>query len=130
MQEAWLRLARYGTATAVEKPEAFLMHAALNLSIDAYRSHVRHGPHLLVEDVILLADAPDQESTLLARERLARLNQGIGRLSPKTRNVLLAHRLNDMSYMQIASVYGLSVSAVEKHIARATLQLTSWMEGW
>jgi DNA-directed RNA polymerase specialized sigma24 family protein len=35
-----------------------------------------------------------------------------------------------MSYQEIARQHRLSVSAVEKHIARATLAITSWMEGW
>jgi RNA polymerase sigma-70 factor (ECF subfamily) len=35
-----------------------------------------------------------------------------------------------MSYQEIAKLHRLSVSSVEKHIAKATLLLTGWMEGW
>ena len=40
-------------------------------------------------------------------------------LSPRTKDIFLMHRLYDMSYAQIAAHLGISVSAVEKHIASA-----------
>jgi DNA-directed RNA polymerase specialized sigma24 family protein len=56
----------------VDKPEAFLMRAALNLSIDAYRLRQSHGEEVLLEDVVLLDASPSAEALLLAREQVAR----------------------------------------------------------
>ena len=128
VQEAWIRLACY--EEPVEKPEAFLMRAALNLSIDAHRAQVRRGEELVLEDVVLVDASPSPETTVLARERIARLSACLGRLGEKTRAIFLAHRIDGMSYQQIADLHELSVSAVEKHIAKATLLITGWMEGW
>jgi RNA polymerase sigma-70 factor (ECF subfamily) len=114
----------------VERPEAFLMRAALNLSIDAHRAQVTRGEQVLLEDVVLVDASPGVEAVLLARERMARLGVCLGRLNPRTRAIFLAHRIDGMSYPQIAYQHGLSVSAVEKHVAKAVLQLTTWMEGW
>jgi RNA polymerase sigma-70 factor (ECF subfamily) len=61
---------------------------------------------------------------------VARLSVGLGRLNDKTRAILLAHRADGLSYQEIARRHGVSVSAVEKQIAKATMQLTAWMEGW
>ena len=130
VQEAWVRLACYAQEQHVARPEAFLMRAALNLSIDAHRARVTRGEELVLEDVVLVDASPSAEAVLLARERVARLGVCLGRLNPKTRAIFLAHRIDGMSYPQIARAHGLSVSAVEKHIAKATLQLTTWMEGW
>lgn len=130
VQEAWLRLARYQREQTVAEPEAFLMRAALNLSIDAFRARAVRGEELLLDDVVLIDTAPAAEAVLLAKERMARLSVCLARLTDKTRAVFLAHRLEGLSYQEIARLHGLSVSAVEKHIAKATLQLTSWMEGW
>jgi len=130
VQEAWVRLACYAQEQEVERPEAFLMRAALNLSIDAHRARVTRGEELMLEDVVLVDASPSAEAVLLARERVARLGVCLGRLNPRTRAIFLAHRIDGMSYPQIAVAHGLSVSAVEKHIAKATLQLTTWMEGW
>jgi RNA polymerase sigma factor (sigma-70 family) len=130
VQEAWIRLATYEREREVDRPEAFLMRAALNLSIDAHRTRQTRGEEVLLEDVVLVDAAPSAEAVLLGRERLARLSVCLGRLNETSRAILLAHRVDGMSYQDIASARGLSVSAVEKHIAKATLLLTSWMEGW
>jgi RNA polymerase sigma factor (sigma-70 family) len=130
VQEAWIRLACYQQDQVVAKPEAFLMRAALNLSIDAHRTRASHGEEVLLDDVVLIDATPSAEAVLLARERLARLSVCLSRLNDKTRAIFLGHRIDGMSYQEIARLHGLSISSVEKHIAKATLQLTSWMEGW
>jgi len=130
VQEAWVRLACYEREQTVAKPEAFLMRTALNLSIDAHRARESHGEEVLLDDVVLIDTTPGAEATLLGRERMARLSVCLGRLSDKTRDIFLAHRLDGTSYQELARQHRLSVSSVEKHIAKATLQVTSWMEGW
>ena len=130
VQEAWVRLACYERDQVVTEPEAFLMRTALNLSIDAHRTRVSHGDEVLLEEVVLLDAAPGTEAIVLARERMARLSLCLGRLNEKTRDIFLSYRIDGMTYREIALRHGLSISTVEKHIAKATLQLTTWMEGW
>lgn len=130
VQEAWVRLARYEKEQAVVQPEAFLMRAALNLSIDAHRARASRGEEVVIDEVELVDAAPTAEAIMLGRERLARLSVGLGRLSEKTRDIFLAHRIDGLSYQEIARQHRLSISSVEKHIAKATLVMTSWMEGW
>jgi RNA polymerase sigma-70 factor (ECF subfamily) len=131
VQEAWLRLACYeDSRQPVEQPEAFLMRTALNLSIDAHRTSSSRGEHVLLENVVLIDTAPSAEAVLLARERMARLAAGLGRLTERTRDVFLAHRVDGLSYSEIAKIHGISITSVHQHIAKATLRLTSWMEGW
>ncbi len=130
VQEAWIRLADYERDHEVRQPEAFLMRTALNLSIDVHRALISHGEELLAEDVVLIDLAPTAETVLLAKERMGRLSSCLSRLSPKTRDIFLLHRLDGLTYQEIARQYGLQVSTVEKHIARATQQLSAWMEGW
>ena len=130
VQDAWVRLVSYERDQVVEQPEAFMMRAALNLSVDAHRTRVSHGEEVLLEDVVLLDTAPGTEAIVLARERMARLSLGLGRLNDKTRDIFLCHRVEGMTYEEIAQRHGMSISTVEKYIAKATLQRTSWMEGW
>lgn len=130
IQEAWVRLAVYERETPVTQPEAFWMRTALNLSTDADRARRRHGELLVADELTLVDGAPTVEATVLARERVQRLGQCLSQLSERTRTIFLQHRLEGMNYQQIARHHGLSVSAVEKHIARATLQVACWMEGW
>jgi len=130
VQEAWIRLACYEREQPVAKPEAFLMRTALNLSIDTHRVRMNHGEEVLLEEVVLIDLTPTAEAVVLARERIARLSVCLGRLNEKTRDIFLAHRVDGMSYQQIAQRHQLSISTVEKHIAKATLQITSSMQGW
>lgn len=131
VQEAWLRLVRYDDEIqAIEQPEAFLMRVALNLSVNQHRESVCRGEHIAVEEGVLIDTAPSAESVLLAKERMARLSVGLGRLTDRTREIFLAHRLDGLSQVEIAKLYGLNPTSVQQHIAKATLRLTSWMEGW
>lgn len=130
VQEAWVRLACYEQEQAVVRPEAFLMRTALNLSIDKHRVQSNHGEEVVLDEVVLVDTSPDAEAVLLARERMARLSVCLGRLSDQTREIFLAHRIDGLSYREIAQRHQLAISTVEKHIAKATLQITTWMEGW
>jgi len=130
IQEAWARLASYEREQVVLEPEAFLMKTAINLSIDAHRARVVHGEQVVLEEVTLVDEAPPIESIVLSRERMVRLEQCLARLGEKQRDMFMAHRLDGLTYREIADQHGLSISTVEKHVAKATLQLITWMEGW
>lgn len=131
VQEAWLRLVRYeDEKQPIEQPEAFLMQVALNLSVTQYRESVCHGEHVAVEEAVLIDTAPSADAVLLAKERVARLSVGLSRLTDRTREIFLAHRVDGLSQVEIAKLYGLNPTSVQQHIAKATLRLTSWMEGW
>jgi len=130
VQEAWVRLVSYQRDQVVDKPEAFLMRTALNLSVDANRTRVSHGEEVVLDEVVLADEAPAVESVVLGRERMARLTQCLARLGEKNRDIFLAYRLDGLTYREIADHHGLSISTVEKHVAKATLRLISWMEDW
>lgn len=130
VQEAWVRLACYELEQQVERPEAFLMRAALNLSVDAHRSRAIRGVEVLLDDVVILDAAPGLEEVMLGHERLERLSECLAQLNSKTRDVFLAHRVEGLSYQEIAQRHGMSASSVHKHIAKALLVITNQMEGW
>lgn len=130
VHEAFLRLERYQREQPVEKPEAFLMRTALNLSVDAHRSRLTRGEEVLLEDVVIVDTAPGIEDVLLSRERFRRLSECLAKLNDKTRAIFLAHRVEGLSYQEIGRIHGLSVSGVEKQVAKATLLITAGMEGW
>ncbi|MFT4252348.1 MAG: sigma-70 family RNA polymerase sigma factor [Caulobacter sp.] len=131
VQSAMVRMLEYRRANVLNNPEAFVARAAVNLAIDERRQRARRPHEALdfVED--RLADAhPLQDEVLRAHERLTRLKLGLTRLSPRTREVFLLHRLEGLKYREIAERLGITVSAVEKHVAKAALFLTGWTEKW
>lgn len=131
VQEAYLRVQAYEQGQAVRSREALLITAAVNLSFDQKRRRkhapfVRHAPEHL--DAVDNAPLPDQ--AYQSQVRLRRLNEGIGRLPERTRRILLSRRLDGKSFKEIAADEAMSVAAVEKQVARATLELMKWMDGW
>ena len=129
LHAAYLRLLRYKARQTVENVGAFLVRTAVNIGVDNYR-HDRFIADVSPENTGLCENSPLQDEVLASRARLERVRQGLARLTPRTREVFLMHRLDDMKYREIAQRLGISQSAVEKHIAKAALFLTEWTEGW
>lgn len=129
LHAAYLRLLRYRAQHAVENVAAFLVRTAVNIGVDNYR-HDRFTAEVKPEDMGACENSPLQDEVLASRARLERVRDGLARLSPRTREIFLMHRLDDMKYREIAASLGISQSAVEKHIAKAALFLTEWTEGW
>lgn len=130
VQEAFLRIEQYERSHPARSKEALLVTAAVNLSVDRARRRAR-APFVEADDIHAIADcAPDAVHVLEQQARLRRAAEGIAQLPERTRNILLKRRLENLSYKEIAEAEGLSVSAVEKQVARATIKLMEWMEGW
>lgn len=78
-------------------------------------------------DILSIIDpTPTPDEVYSDQQRLLRVRRGLERLRPRTREVFLMHRLDGMSYLQIAESLSVSVSMVEKHIARASYFLRNW----
>lgn len=127
---AFLRFERYRENHAVDDPDAFLMRSAINIAIDVHRQERFCQRRDLTWLCQQADDAPLQDEAMAAQARLQRVREGLQRLPPRTRAILLMHRLEGRKYKEIAAHFGISRSAVEKHIARAMLFLSDWTEGW
>jgi RNA polymerase sigma-70 factor (ECF subfamily) len=69
-----------------------------------------------------MSDKPDPEL-------LHRLEEAVAAMPRKQREIFLAHRLDDMSYAEIASRTRLSVRQVERLMAKAFYKLCKQMDG-
>lgn len=131
VQEAFLRIHRYEQDHVIRSKEAMLVTTAVNVSIDEQRKK-KTSPvvtsHKALDEIFDCAPGPSE--ILYAKARLHHAYKGLEQLSEKTRRILLARRLDNVGVSEIAKREGMSVSAVEKQIARATLSLMKWMEGW
>ena len=132
LHTAFLRLEEYRKGHEVSNPAGFLVRAAVNIAADEARRPVnRSADPRPVEDLIEIADSePLADEVLAARTRLERVKAGLAQLSPRTREIFLMHRVEGLKYREIAAELGITVSAVEKHVAKAALFLAEWVEGW
>jgi RNA polymerase sigma-70 factor (ECF subfamily) len=60
----------------------------------------------------------------LGKETLQDVLAALGELSERTRDIFVLYRIEKMKQHEIASLYGLSLSAVEKHVLRAITHLS------
>jgi hypothetical protein len=58
-----------------------------------------------------------------ANPELKKLERAMLKLPRSTREIFLAHRLDDMSYLEIADRTGLTVRQIERHMAKAIYRL-------
>jgi RNA polymerase sigma-70 factor (ECF subfamily) len=131
LHEAFVRYEQYRRSTPVGNPAAFLLQAAANLAIDQHRARKHLSSESFEVACAAAADpAPPVHDVLAARARLERVRQGLKALNSRTREIFLMNRLDDRRHREIAASFGISCSAVEKHIAKAASFLAAWTEGW
>jgi RNA polymerase sigma-70 factor (ECF subfamily) len=122
--ETFLRLLRMapGNVRRIEHPESFLRRISNNLLVDWGRATAlrqRSEPTLELASNGEL----DQVAVLESRDTLRRLEQAMGKLRPRTREIVLAHRVHGFSYAEIADRTGLSIKGVEKQMSKAIANL-------
>ena len=92
---------------------------------------MRLGEALKTGDEVLLDipdPAPSPAARLESQELLQLVRKEILTLPPKYRMPFILHRYEKMNHKEIANLLGLSISAVETRIHRATKQLVSNLE--
>jgi RNA polymerase sigma-70 factor (ECF subfamily) len=125
VQDVFVRLARLGEGSAglIERPRAYARRVAGNLVRDQAKSASRRSAALqLVADEGTLA-GPDPIRHLESRDLLRRIESAMLKLRPKTREIFMAHRVEGLTYAEIAERTGLSVKGVEKQMSKALRQL-------
>jgi RNA polymerase sigma factor (sigma-70 family) len=131
IQEAFMRMQEYcGKGGEVQKPEHFLVRTVLRLAMNARRDAHR-GLYVdqNVEELTFLIDAnPMPDEVLAADECLERMKGALNAVSKRTRDVFFMHRLDGLTYAQIAQQMRLSISSIEKHMASALAVLANVCE--
>ena len=125
-QDAYVRILQLRKPGGVENPLRYLFRVARNLFIDEERARTRASGLFDRSAPIELqaAGMPDPERILAGKQRLALAVEAIERLPPRCREAFNLHRFDGLSYAAIARRMGISISAVEKHIAEAMIRLS------
>lgn len=129
IQEAFLRLHLYCRDHTVRNTGAFLVRTALNLVLDrSRRARVAGLIPGALDDLPLVDPNPLPDEVCAGQERLQRMRAGLEAMSPRRREIFVLNRIEGYSLPQIAKQLGITLSAVEKHLAKALLFLTDWMD--
>jgi RNA polymerase sigma-70 factor (ECF subfamily) len=127
-QEVFIRLAKSGAK--MDSADAYIFQIAANLLKDSARSNkVRADYRLSISGETDEAfEQIDPHRVMAGREELHLLREGLRELPERTRNIFILSRIENMSRGEIGATFGLSVSAVEKHLSRAMKSLTLKLE--
>ncbi|WP_068875554.1 MULTISPECIES: RNA polymerase sigma factor [unclassified Phenylobacterium] len=106
----------FGRVTA---GRAYLFTVARNLLIDTLRRETIVSLDFVADLDVLRSDEAAVERQLQARDELRWLQAVVERLPTQARKVFLLRRVHDLSLATIAGQMSLSVSTVEKHLAKA-----------
>lgn len=121
VQEACLKLVT-STGEQPLNPRAYLYRIVGNLVVDHYRRKARYNANFVLSEATDPADErPDAEREVIARQRLAILVQAVSELPPRCRECFVLRRFDDLSHAEIAERMNITCSAVEKHLAVATV---------
>ena len=124
VQEVFVRLARRADLETIERIDGYLFQTAANVLADRYRkdgrsveiaepfSESNHG------EVVLTP-----ERVLMDRQSLDSLIRGLYALPERTRHIFVLYHFENLRQTEIAARFGMPISTVEKHMARANKHL-------
>jgi RNA polymerase sigma factor (sigma-70 family) len=124
-QELFAKLAR-AEYQALDNPDAYVFQMAANLLRDRqrrervranYRAAVAAGDPVDLEPL-------DPARILQGREDLGQVSRALRELPERTRAIFLLYRLEGMKQAELANLYGMTTSGVQKHILKAMGHLT------
>lgn len=123
-QEVFSRIAGAQNAD-LRQTDGYIFQIAANLLRDRWRREKVRGDYAagmrVVEDSRI--ETLDPHRVAGDRQALALLREGLAELPDRTRQIFLLFRYERIDQRTIAESFGISVSAVEKHIHRAMAKL-------
>lgn len=124
LQELWLKIERMRTGP-IHDPLSYLMKAALNLCVDRSTSSRRRAERERGWLDVQPADRemPSLEDGICAQRELADVQKSLNEMPGHMAQALIMFRLEGLTQREIAGRLGMSVSGIEKLLARGLRQL-------
>ena len=131
-QDVLLKVVRASERGQIARADSYVFKVAINLLRDHRRRALRTGPAVFLpieedSDGQLenqLVEAISPERVLLSEESLADVLRSLEELGDLTREIFILFRLENMKQKDIAALYGIGQSTVEKHVVKAVVHLS------
>ena len=129
-QEAFLKLLEAAAKGEIRYPKAYLFRTARNLALN----NLARKSNILVDSLEDFA-IPDVigktgllEDQMVIQQRFEFLSRAVASLPEVTRQVLILRKYQGLSRKEVATTLNISISAVEKHLAKALESCLQYME--
>lgn len=120
VQETLVRVIEQGRRQEIQHPLAYAFRVADSVILAGARKAARETE---LDHFDLVCDLPLADEVLDYRQRLARFEAALTRLTPQRRAVFRMRHMDGKSRQEIAEELNLSVEAVKKHLVRAMADL-------
>ena len=128
-QQAFLQYAALDEPDRIRNPRAFLYRTATNIVVNHRRRDVVIRRHVQSEmrdyEIFGERDGLNPEIVLLNKEQFAAVAVAVRKMPRRRRRFLLLHRIEGLTYAEIARRAGLSGAVVRKQVALAVRECAS-----
>lgn len=124
-QDVLMRALTHAKWTSPAEARSYIFRMAVNRWRDLCRRRRTHGVSVAWDEgteVEAGAENPP-ERVLMVKEELDQLDRALRELNERTRTVLVLVKLEKLRIATVAEMLGISVSAVNKHLARGLADL-------
>jgi RNA polymerase sigma-70 factor (ECF subfamily) len=126
VQETFTRALNRSRTDPIENISGYLFQIAANLLLERARRSIRHrsvGAGFLSAGLLEGGSDFSPERVHAARQACALVESALRELPARVRNVFVLNRFEELTGVEIARRLGVSLSTVEKDMARAILHL-------
>lgn len=128
VHDAFVQFAASRPDGPLRKPEAYLQRIVRNLLINRSKRLAKRPVHLPITDWTEIAAPPEQATAIELTQMRDQYRAIVATLPPRTREVFLLHRVEDLQYSEIAERLEISVRTVEWHVAQAIFRIGKALE--
>lgn len=130
LQDAYARLLGTAGWQGIANPRRYVLRMLRNMAIERMRRAKIIAFHRIadLEDFDAEDDAPDAFRIAAGKQLAARLKEALQAMPERCRTVLLRRRFDQQPPREIARELGISLSTMEKRLARAIVLLTQALE--
>lgn len=128
-QEVFLRLLKRGDISKLKDTRGYLFETAASVLTDRARKRRSHhsDDHEVFDPTLHGNEDFPSDHVLIEQEVLTRATRALLELPERARTIFVLRRLEGLRYQDIAQRLGLSLSLVEKQMARAVAYLAQRM---
>lgn len=125
IHDSLVRILAARSDAKIQHPKAYLMMVVKTVIVDHLRhdTTTRRNDHCELTDPLHPVDAINPCRILMGRQELDRLTAKLNALPARSREMLLAVRVEGLSIRETAERFGVCVSTVEKQLSRTLARL-------
>jgi RNA polymerase sigma-70 factor (ECF subfamily) len=128
LHDAFARLLGTRSLHTVREPRAYLNRILRNLLVDRSRRRSTRPAHVALDPEHDRPMPPEQSHAIEYEQMRDRYRQLVASLPPRMRQVFEMHRIEELSYREIAERLDITVRTVEWHIAEAIVRLSKGLD--